>query len=177
MGDSIGAASSKCVAFVALGAVCAAGPIHAVPAAADNPYAPLQLYDGGWIVESSDGKTTHVENHCARTGLFFACEQVVNGKPEALVVFLPRGRTEEGQTYRTQALKADAGPPAPWYHLVIDGEHWVYSAGADKDKHRPLHERTVNDFSGPDRIRFAVQTSKDGKTWTTTLRGEERRAR
>ncbi|MEO8926696.1 MAG: hypothetical protein ABI306_05980, partial [Caulobacteraceae bacterium] len=98
------------LAFIALAAASALGAGHAV-AAADDPYAPLKLYDGAWIVTSSDGKTTRLDNHCAKTGLFFACEQVVNGKPAALVVFLPQGKTAEGQTYRTQALTTDAGPP------------------------------------------------------------------
>ena len=177
MGDSVGAALLKCLAVLGVAAVGVAAPLHAAPAAADDPYAPLKLYDGAWIIESSDGKTTRVENHCARTGLFFACEQVVNGKPEALIVFLPRGRTADGQTYRTQALTAGAGRPGPWYYLVIDGEHWIYSARAAADKDHPSRERTVNDFSGPDRIHFAVQTSKDGKTWNTTLSGDERRVR
>ena len=38
-------------------------------------------------------------------------------------------------------------------------------------------DRTLNRFSGPDHIHFDVQTSKDGKTWTTTLSGEETRVR
>jgi hypothetical protein len=175
MNRSIG--SPSVLALLALATVCALGLARAASAPADDPYAPLKLYDGAWLIVSSDGKTTRVENHCARTGLFFACEQVVNGKSEALVVFLPRGRTDEGQTYRTQALRADAAAPAPWYHLAIDGEHWVYSAGAQGGKAHSKRERTLNEFSGPDQIHFAVQTSKDGKTWTTTLSGDERRAR
>jgi hypothetical protein len=40
-------------------------------------------------------------NHCAKTGVFFACEQVVDGKTADLVVFLPRGATGGTQHYRT----------------------------------------------------------------------------
>ena len=176
MGNTMAAGPAKHLAASALAVACALGPFGAAAAiSADDAYAPLKLYDGAWTVVSSDGKTTHLENHCARTGLFFACEQVVNGKPAALVVFLPQGRTGEGQTYRTQALTTDAGPPHPWYHLTIDGDRWVYAASAGDDKDHPLHERTLNQFTGPDRIHFDVQTSKDGKTWTTTLSGDERR--
>ena len=137
------------ITTAALAAACALGPLGAAAAPGDDPYASLKLYDGAWVIGSSDGKTTHVENHCARTGLFFACEQVVNGKPAALVVFLPQGKTAEGQTYRTQALKADATAPGPWYHLAIDGEHWVYVAAGDKD--HPLHQRTLNPALEPAR--------------------------
>ena len=44
--------------------------------AADDPYAALQLYDGKWLVMPSDGpkEGVRLENHCAKTGLFFACE-------------------------------------------------------------------------------------------------------
>ena len=176
MRDTRVGTSSRSLATIILAAGCALGFAGAAAAQVDDAYAPLKLYDGAWIVTSSDGKTTHLENHCARTGLFFACEQVVNGKAAALVVFLPQGKTAEGQTYRTQALTTDAGPPHPWYYLTIDGERWVYAASAGGEKNHPLHERTLNQFTGPDRIHFDVQTSKDGKTWVTTLSGEERRA-
>ena len=86
------------------------------------------------------------------------------------------GETAEGQTYRTQALRADATAPGPWHHLAIDGERWVYAATAAGDKNHPLHERTLNLFAGPDGIHFDIQTSKDGATWVTTLSGDERRA-
>jgi len=168
--------ASHKLAFFAFAAAGALAPLGAASAQADDPYASLKRYDGDWTVISSDGKTTQLENHCARTGLFFACEQVLNGKSAALVVFLPAGKTAEGQTYRTQALTADAHTPGPWFHLAIDGDRWVYAAGAERDKNHPLHQRTLNQFSGPDRIHFEVQTSKDGKAWTTTLSGDEQRA-
>ncbi|MGI8841960.1 MAG: hypothetical protein ACR2F8_14445 [Caulobacteraceae bacterium] len=155
------------LAACACAAIGALGPLGA-SAATDDPYAPLKLYDGAWTVVSSDGKTTRLTNHCARPGLFFACEQVVNGKAEDLVVFLPQGKTAEGWAYLTQALGADAGPPHPWYRLTIDGDRWVYAG--------PRGQRTLNQFFGSDHIRFEVQTSKDGRAWATTLSGEERRA-
>ncbi|HEY5071113.1 MAG TPA: hypothetical protein VII63_03695 [Caulobacteraceae bacterium] len=144
-------------------------------AAADDPYAPLKLYEGDWLVTSTgSAKPMRVENHCARTGLFFACEQVVDGKSAALVVFLPEGRSAAGESYRTQALRADAATPGPWYTLTIDGERWVYAQGTQSGG-RAVHKRTVNQFSGPDHISFEVQSSTDGRNWTTTMNGEERR--
>ncbi len=145
-------------------------------AAEDDPYAPLKLYDGTWNATTSNGKTTAIENHCARTGLFFACEQVVNGKPAALVVFLPRDRGAEGRVYLTQALTAAGDKPGAWRVLTIDGDHWVYS-GAAKPRAKARRERTVNTFSGTDFIHFEVQSSTDGKTWTTTMSGDEHRVR
>jgi hypothetical protein len=163
----------QAISLFALTAIVSAVPPACAFAIDDDPYAPLKLYEGRWsVVSDQDGKTTAVENHCARTGLFFACEQVVNGKSAALIVFLPHGRTADGQTYRTQTLTAEAGAPRPWFTLTIDGERWTYAAVADG---KPARQRTLNQFSGPDRIHFDVQNSKDGKTWTTKMSGEERR--
>ncbi|HZL00341.1 MAG TPA: hypothetical protein VFC47_10600 [Caulobacteraceae bacterium] len=152
--------------------VAALAPAHAL-AADDDPYAPLKLYQGRWAVTSDqDGKTMTVENRCARTGLFFACEQAVEGKTKALVVFLPDGRTSDGLFYHTQTLTPTAAPPGGWNALTIDGDRWTY-AGSHTGKAE--RERTINLFSGPDRIRFETQESKDGRTWTTKVSGEERR--
>jgi hypothetical protein len=70
---------------------------------ADDPYAPLKLYDGKWdVAMGGEKEPTRLENHCARTGLFFMCEQVVRGKTGALVVFLPFAKTATGgEEYRT----------------------------------------------------------------------------
>jgi len=162
--------SGNILAVVCAG--CLVAPASAW-AADDDPYAPLKLYEGRWsVVSDQDGKTTAVENHCARTGLFFACEQVVNGESAAIIVFLPHGRTADGQTYRTQTLTASADAPRPWYTLTIDGEQWTYAPDTGG---KPGRERTLNQFTGPDKIHFDVQNSTDGKTWTTKMSGEERR--
>ena len=162
----------KCVG--ALAAICglaAISPITVVAAVADNPYAPLELYAGRWTVTSSDGKITAVENRCARTGLFFACEQVVNGAAAALVVFLPRGRTGAGETYRTQALRADGATPGAWSDLTIAGDDWTYAQAGPA-----VRQRTLNHFSGSDHIHYEVQSSIKGKTWKTRTSGDEQRA-
>lgn len=140
-----------------------------------DPYAPLKLYDGAWEVKVStpESKTDHIENHCAQTGLFFACEQKLNGKTGALVVFLPVGKTASGALeYRTQALSADARAGGEWGHLVIDGDTWTYS-WESSDANKPMHWRNVNRFSGKDKIHFEVQNSEDGTTWKTTVSGDE----
>jgi hypothetical protein len=49
------------------------------------PYAPLKLHDGNWEVKVSvpKPKVDYIVNHCAQMGLFYLCEQVVNGKTSA----------------------------------------------------------------------------------------------
>ena len=146
------------------GLAFAAAPALAAPV---DAYAPLMRLQGRWSVTSGAGKTITLENRCAQTGLFLACEQVVDGTPAALVVFLPRGETKDGIIYRTQALRADGATPGPWYGLTIKGDDWIY---APIDKAR---DRTLNHFSGADHIHFETQTSSDGVTWTTQTSGDE----
>ncbi len=143
----------------------------------NDAYSPLKLYDGAWEVKVSlpEPKSDHLENHCAQTGLFFACEQKVNGKTGALVVFLPTGKTASGaQEYRTQALLPDASAAGEWGHLMIDGDTWTYSWETG-DAKNAAHWRNLNHFTGKDRIHFEVQKSEDGTTWKSQMAGDEER--
>ncbi len=148
-----------------------------MPAVDGDPYAPLKLYDGSWEVKirGPEKKVDQLENHCALTGLFFSCEQKVNGKSTALVVFLPQGKTASGaQEYRTQSLLADASKAGDWGRLVIDGDTWVYSWEGGDEK-RPLHWRNTNHFTGKDKNHFEVQNSEDGTVWKAQMAGDEER--
>ncbi len=141
----------------------------------NDPYAPLKLYDGAWEVKltAPEPKTDRLENHCAQTGLFFACEQKLNGKTGALIVFLPTGKAANGaQEYRTQALIPDASPAGEWGHLVIDGDTWTYTWESGDPKSL-VHWRNVNHFSGKDKVHFELQKSEDGTIWKTQMAGDE----
>ena len=160
-------------------------PVTAVAAnaadLANDPYAPLRLYDGKWdvIMASSDraADPVHLENHCAKVGEFFACDQVVNGKNTALVVFLPVGPLENGgYAYRNQTLWMERSGSGGWGNLEIVGDRWVYSS-EENDSGKKIYHRTVNVFSGNDKIHFEVQRSDDGAKWTTTMSGDEARAK
>lgn len=144
--------------------------------ATDDAYTPLRLYDGGWestVSIPEPAKTTRLVNHCERTGLFFVCEQVIDGVSKDLVVFLPIDSSGATLHYRTNGLSADATAPGDWGNLEITGERWVYS-GESKDGSK-VRWRTINVFSGPDHIHFEIQRSADGHTWQTTRAGDERR--
>jgi hypothetical protein len=133
--------------------------------AAADPYEALKAMDGHWIATTVGGRTQTIDNHCARTGLFFVCEQAVGGKPAALVVFLPKSRGEIKLEFRTQTLTAAGDRAGPWRDLIIDGDHWTY---ADLEKRLGVkrRERTVITHSGPDFMRAEIQATKDGETWT-----------
>ncbi len=161
------------LAAPAVAAPAVAAPALATPGAASDPYAPLRLYDGAWKVASSDGKTLDLVNRCSRAGTFFTCEQALDGKPTALVVFQPVANKNGVLTYRNRALRADGGAGnGGWGGLTIDGDDWVYLSGDGAER-----SRVLNHFTGRDRIHFEVQSSTDGKTWRTTLSGEETRVR
>ena len=136
---------------------------------AADAYAPLKVYAGTWSVVSSRGKTLTVRNTCARTGLFYVCEQAVDGASKALVVFLPEAASEDGGTYRTQTLGADGREPGHWFNLTIKGAEWVYAPqGADP------RQRTLNHVLDGDHIRYEIQTrTREG--WETTSSGVETR--
>jgi hypothetical protein len=117
-----------------------------------DPYAPLRLYDGKWDLipklAGKPGEPMHIENRCAKVGEFFSCDQFVNGKNTALVVFLPVHPLEGGgYEYRNQALSANADGPGTWGKLEIVGDRWVYSS-EESDSGKKTYWRTTNVFSG-----------------------------
>ena len=141
---------------------------------AADPYAPLWLYEGAWQVAQTTPagrKPDRLVNDCARIGRYFACQQTVNGKPGALVVFIPD--TVPGH-YHTQIVLPDGAALGPAGTLTLAGDHWTYLGEPDA---KGVRYRTINVFSGHDRIHFESARSTDGKTWTVTMAGEETRQR
>jgi hypothetical protein len=147
-----------------------AGQVGAAPA---DPYAPLRLYDGAWTVTLRDGsgKTTtdSLVNDCHLFGQYFACQQTVNGKVGALVVYV-KGEAP-GQFYIQNVLPDDRA--AGRGELTVAGSHYTY---ADHDESSTHWWRTTNEFTGSDRIHFEQAGSPDGKTWTVTGSGDEVRS-
>src|SRR5665213_2957025 len=95
-------------------------------APASDPFAPLSAYNGTWTVHAQHsfsgkpGPDTLV-NHCNRGQAFYTCEQIVNGKPAALVVF----------TLSVEPGKFDVDNILPNGHassgtgLIVQGDHWT----------------------------------------------------
>jgi hypothetical protein len=163
-------------ASVPLNHVSSQSPASAQQTAPD-PYVPLRLYNGNWELETSGNKTTatmHIVNHCEQTGLFYVCEQMVNGKSEDLVIFLPTSSSGPTFNYKTLPVTTSAETPGDWGNLEISGDRWVYSNTAVDDG-TTTYWRTTNVFSGPDKIHFEIQKSTDGKNWETKQSGDEHR--
>jgi hypothetical protein len=148
---------------------------------ASDPYAPLRQLDGKWDVATpSPDKAAapmHLENRCGRVGEFYACNQIVNGKNTALVIFLPsHALGNGGYSYRNQALRTEGDNSGAWGHMEITGDRWVYPSESTENG-KKTYWQTVNVFSGPDKIHFEIQRSDDGAKWTTTMSGDEARAK
>ena len=134
----------------------------------------LRFYNGKWQLISGDQKApTNIENHCAQTGVFYSCEQIVDGKTAALVVFLPMSKTG-GEEYRTHVLTPDAKPSGNLHDLTIEGDKWFYTWNSTETGTK-VFWRDVITFSGPDKIHFEIQSSADGNTWETQKQGDEQR--
>ncbi len=146
--------------------------IASIPAAVqtfpDSVYAPLWNYNGTWKVSIPGKATDTLVNHCIRTGLFFACEQNVNGNPGALVVFIPIDA--EGH-YRTNPVTSEGNAIGPG-ELEIKGTHWTY-LGKREEGGKTTWYRTTNDFSGDSHIHFEQSQSTDKIHWDVQRTGEE----
>jgi len=137
---------------------------------APDPFAALRLYAGPWRVTMHDpaGKDTTdaLVNDCHLFGQYFACQQTVNGKVGALVVYVP-GETP-GHFYIQNVLPDDRAVGRG--ELTVDGSRYTY---ANHNDDSTQWWRTTNEFIGTDRIHFEQATSTDGKTWTVTRSGDE----
>ncbi len=149
-------------------------PATQTAAASNAVYAPLWLYNGGWKVSKKDlatgAKPDELLNQCALVGRYFTCQQTVNGMPSELLVFLPAKAV--GQYY-TQSVMPD-GRAGGRGDLAIDGDKWIYSSNWNEGGKTTFY-KTINVFSGKDRIHYEQQESANNKDWKTTGSGDELR--
>jgi hypothetical protein len=146
-------------------------------AAGSDALARLEVLDGRWSVKAQhamagEGKTDDLRNRCMRGEAFFVCEQVVNGHPGALVVYVAGEKPGE---YHTKVV-LPGGKSSELGDLTIEGDHWTY-LGKNTEADKTTWFRTENWFKGRDGIRFELWTSGDGKSWTKTNEGEEVRVK
>jgi hypothetical protein len=160
--------------LAALQTVPAASPKTAA-AVPQDPLAAFTVYDGAWSIQSAHtaaglGKPDVLVNHCSRNVAFYSCEQVVNGKSSALVIFVS---ASEAGKYYTQIVLPN-GYSTGRGDLTLDGAHWTYF-GKDVEKDKTTYFRTENYFTGRDAIHFEQFQSTDGTKWDKTNEGDETR--
>jgi hypothetical protein len=159
----------KLVCAAVVGLVSVLVPSAMAQSFPDSVYAPLWNYNGTWKLNVPGKSTDTLVNHCVRTGLFFACEQNVNGSPGALVVFTPIDT--EGH-YRTNAVTKSGMAAGPGGDLEIKNNHWTYLS-KDEEGGKTTWYRTTNDFSDDSHIHFEQATSTDKVNWQVQRSGDE----
>ena len=147
-----------------------------VPKPAAEPLAALTVYAGEWTISSTrsmagPGKDDHLVNHCLMADAFYACEQVVNGKPVAMIVFTPG---DSPNTFHTQIVLPD-GHALGRGDLVMDGNHWTFGRKEAPADPKETRYRTRTTSLDATKIHFDQYESADGTTWKLTNSGDEHR--
>ena len=140
-----------------------------------DPFAALEVYEGTWTVRAEHpfsggaGPDTLV-NHCTRGQAFYSCEQTVNGKAAALVVFT---LSDTPGRYAVNTILPN-GHTSSGTDLMIEGDHWTFlTHGATGE----ASYKTENTFHRRDSIRFLIERSADGTHWETINQGDDSRSR
>jgi hypothetical protein len=141
-------------------------------------FAPLKVYEGTWTITSphtmaGEGKTDTLVNRCTEGEAFYTCEQVVNGKPLALMVFTG---TDDATKFHSQPVLPN-GRAVGRSDLTAAGDHWTFLGTGTDDSGKQTFYRTENFFTGKDRIHFEQYESTDNKTWVKKNEGDEVRVR
>jgi hypothetical protein len=143
-------------------------------AAASAAFTPIKVYEGTWTVVSAhtmagEGRPDTIVNHCTEETAFYTCEQVVNGKSLALIVFTA---TDDPTKFHTQPI-FPSGQAAGRGDLTIVGDHWTFSSSGAQSGEKQVFYRTENFFTGRDKIHFEQYESVDNKTWVKKNEGDE----
>jgi hypothetical protein len=152
-------------------------------AAGAKPAAPpllevLMLYRGDWRVTAdhpwsgaTPGSVDRLRSACTLFQAYLACEQSVNGKPLALIVFTVGDRPGEFYT-RTIAPSGLAGARGS---MTIEGNRLTFMDKPAAGLTGPW-SRVENHIISRNEIRFAEYESTDeGRSWKRTNAGTELR--
>ncbi len=181
------------IALAALGvavAVSQTGSAHAAasvapPVPPDTGLARVAVLAGVWRsadtafttpYSKAGHDTTTLHNDCWRNGPYFACDQIVRGVPQGMIVFTASRNPDEFNQY---ALPPRGGLPYAG-RLTISGATWTYGDALTDSSARASNRprfRTVNLFMTSSEIRFRIEFTRDGQHWTVMREGVERKQR
>lgn len=140
---------------------------------ADASYKPLWPYQGAWqVTHAGTSKPDRLVNDCALVGLYFACQQTMDGKPGGLLIIIPTGSPGH---YYTQTVMPE-GRATGRDDLEISGDKWTFTSRR-LEYGRSKYYRSTNTFVDRNHIRFENAQSIDGTHWTVTSSGNEVRAK
>ena len=135
----------------------------------------LTVYDGSWTVSprpalGETAKVDHLTNHCHMTDAFYTCEQVVNGKPAALLVFT--AGSVPG-SYHSTVVLPDGSPGGRPGELTIAGDHWTF---LNKDENGKPTFRVENVIRDHDHIHYEQYKTTAQGGWELVGQGDEVRS-
>jgi hypothetical protein len=131
----------------------------------------LLVFQGTWLVSRGNtGPAEHLENLCAPVGTFFTCQQKVNGAVAGLLIFAPDSRP--GHFYTQTILPG--GRATGRDELEISGNRWTFTSSR-LDRGKVTYYRNVHTFVTRQQIHFEQAQSTNGKDWTVTATGEQKR--
>jgi len=162
--------------LLALGLLVFVDRTEAQPPLATDALKKLEIYGGDWTVRADHpwsgapkGSSDRLLSRCQRFSAYFACEQTVNLKPQALIVYTAAEAPNRLHT-RTIAPDGRAGGRGD---LVLEGNRWTYLDKPPTGLKGPW-SRTENAILDKDHIRFVeYESSNEGKTWVQTNAGLE----
>ena len=136
-------------------------------------------YAGTWkmqlnYVESAHSKaraeSMTVTNDCWHSDFFYVCNQIIDGKSRALIVFFYDPVAKRYGSYPI-AVGADTVHPAT---VVVDEKSITFPYDM-QDNGKTVHMRIVNTFTTPDTLDFKQEYSEDGQKWVAMATGVEHR--
>jgi hypothetical protein len=164
------------VVLLTLGFLVLVNRAEAPPFPATDALKKLEIYGGDWTVRADHpwsgapkGSSDHLLSRCQRFSAYFACEQTVNQKPTALIVYTAAETPNRLHT-RTIAPDGRAGGRGD---LVLEGNHRTYLDKPPTGLKGPW-SRTENAILDKNHIRFVeYESSNEGMTWVQTNAGLE----
>jgi hypothetical protein len=155
-----------------------AGTVAAAPPARSGIEV-LTAYAGTWSMQTVHLDTPYskagreaatLRNDCWRSGDFYACNQFVDGRSKALVVFAYDAKDGSYASYPL-VIGVDATHAG---RLIVSGNVWTFP-WQTTDKGKTTHFRVVNTFTSPQSIEFRQEYSEDGEHWLQMASGQERK--
>jgi hypothetical protein len=165
-------------------AACALAAGGASAGAAGNdanadPIGKLAVYAGSWNSRIVHYRTTYTQarvettlarNDCWRSDVYYACDQFINGRSAAFVVYT---YSAGERLYHIQVIPKN-GVAVATGTLAITGNAWTFPWQYQANG-KTIFVKIVNVFPDTNTIEFHEAFSYDRKHWTPTADGVERR--
>lgn len=160
-------------------AALAAGAILLSTLAGATEVETFARYAGTWkmqltYVDSAHSKarseTMTVKNDCWHSDNFYVCNQIIDDKSRALVVFFYDPVAKRFGSYPI-SVGADTVHPA---NVLVDERSITFPYDI-QDNGKTVHMRIINKFTAADSLNFKQEYSEDGQNWVTMATGVEHR--